>query len=549
MCRYSESIGVHAGEPSVKVAERIVQILLDEHIEVLFTVPGEQMDPLFGALMHTDIRVIHTRHEQAAAFMAYGYARTTGNIGAFAVISGPGVLNAGSGLATAYAGDARVLCIAGQISTPLLDRQYGVPHEIRDQLGILRRLTGWAERLAQPGDVDLVLGEAFHRLRTHRPRPVAIEVPADVLGAEVGPLLPYSEATVHHGPDASMVDEAATLLASARRPLIFVGSGARHAAAEIRSLADRLGCPVAADMGGRGIVSDHDKLSAPLPVGQRLWADADVVLAVGTRLLRPQVEWGMDDDLKIIRVDIDRAEIDRVRPPTIPLVADSRLAMRALLDRVAATPGRVRVPERVKAARHAVDQAVDVLAPQLELLRAMRAALPDDGFFVDELTQVGYVSRFAFPIYEPNTFVPVTYQGALGSGFATALGVQAGHLDRAVLSISGDGGFLYTSSDLATAVQHRLPVVAVVFNDSSYSNVARSQERNLGATIGTDLHNPDFSRLAEAFGARGVRAVTPDELTAAITEALEHRDGPTVIEVPVGLMPSPWPFIRLPRVR
>ncbi|MFB6396110.1 thiamine pyrophosphate-dependent enzyme [Polymorphospora lycopeni] len=533
----------------MRVAEHIVRKLVEEGVEVLFTVPGEQMDALFGALADTDIRVIHTRHEQGAAFMAYGYARSTRKIGVYTVISGPGVLNSTAALATAYAGDARILCLASEIPSPLLGRGYGVPHEVPDQLGILRRLTGWAERVGTPAQIDAVLGEAFHRLRWTRPRPVAVEVPTDVWGAEAGDPHRWTGPAVDQHPDAAAVEAAAALLASAKAPLIMVGSGARGAAAEIQRLAERLRCPVTADMGGRGIVGDRHELSVTLPVAHRLWAETDVVLGIGTRLMRPQVEWGLDDNLQIIRVDLDPTEIDRVRPPAVPLVADATLAVRALLDRVDDAPQREDWLARVKRARDDVEAEAARLVPQVDFLRAMRAVLPDDGFFVDELTQVGYVSRFAFPIYAHSTYVPVTYQGALGSGFATALGVQAANPGRPVLSISGDGGFLYTAVELSTAVQQRLPVVAVVFNDRSYANVSRSQLRSLGATVGTDLHNPDFPAFAKAFGAYGVRATTPDELAAEISAAFGRPDAPTVIEVPVGEMPSPWPLIRLPRVR
>ena len=302
-------------------------------------------------------------------------------------------------------------------------------------------------------------------------------------------------------------------------------------------------------MGGRGILSDRHELAVTFPVAHRLWAEADVVLAIGTRFMRPQIEWGLDDQLRIIRVDLDPTEIDRVRPPEVAVVADATLAVRALLDRVSDPAERAGWRVRVKQARDDVEADMARLVPQVDLLRAMRTALPDDGFFVDELTQVGYVSRFAFPIYTHSTYVPVTYQGALGCGFATAIGVQAANPGRPVLSISGDGGFLYTAVELSTAVQQKLPVVAVVFNDSLYGNVSRSQLRSLGATVGTTLHNPDFVAFAEAFGAHGIRATTPDELAAEISAAFKRPDVPTVIEVPVDEMPSPWPMIRLPRVR
>ncbi|MEU7981874.1 thiamine pyrophosphate-dependent enzyme [Micromonospora sp. NPDC049081] len=532
----------------MNVGEHLVAKLVEEGVEVVFTVPGEQHDAIFAALADTTIRVVHTRHEQAAALMAYGYARASRRVGVYLVISGPGVLNSLTGLATAYAGDARVLCVATQIPTPVLGRNLGVPHEIPDQLGVLRSLTGWAARVEEPAAITHVLGEAFHRLGHHRPRPVAIEIPTDVLAAEVTAAPPWPGSPPPAPPDPRAVEAARAELAAARAPVIFVGSGARGATAEVARLAELLQAPVTTELGGRGVLRDDHELSVSLPVAHRLWPHADVVLAVGTRLLRPQVEWGTEG-LRIIRVDLDEEEIHRVSPPAVSLVGDATEVLRALLDGLPPVGRRSQWRAAVEDARHAVDAELDKLAPQVDLVRAMRAALPEDGFFVDEMTQVGYVARLMFPVLRPSTYVLPTYVGALGFGFAAALGVKVAYPDRAVLSISGDGGFLFTATELATAVQHGIGVVAVVFDDGSYANVKRAQRKFLTQTIGTELHNPDFVKLAEAFGAVGVRAHDPQELRAEIEKGLARERVPTVIEVPVGEMANPWPWIRLPRVR
>lgn len=534
--------------PVKNVAEHIVSRLLDEGVEVVFTVPGEQLDAIFGALAGSGIRVVHTRHEQGAALMAYGYARSTGRVGVFVILSGPGVLNSTTGLATAYAGDAKVLCIAGQIATPLLDRDLGIPHEIPDQLGVLVSVTGWAARVTTPGAITSLLGEAFHRLERDRPRPVALEIPVDVLAAGVADPEPWTAPPARRPPDPRTVAAARKALAEARTPLIFVGSGARGATAEITEIAERLQAPVTTELGGRGVVSDEHPLSLFLPAAHRLWPEVDVVLAVGTRLLRPQVEWGIEG-LRIIRVDLDEREIHRVASPEFPLVGDAAETVRALLDGLAPVPEREEWLAKVARARGDTDAEIAKLSPQIDYVRALRAALPEDGFFVDEMTQVGYIARVAFPVLHPSTYVLPTYVGALGFGFATALGVKIANPDRAVVSISGDGGFLYTSSELATAVQQGIGVVAVVFNDGSYYNVKRSQRKFMESTIATELHNPDFVRFAEAFGAFGARAHNPDELVTEIEKALARPRIPTVIDVPVGDMPNPWPYIRLPRVR
>lgn len=533
----------------IDVGALLVDRLSSEGVDVVFTVPGEQLDPVFRALARSEIRVVHTRHEQAAALMAYGYARTTGRVGVFIVISGPGLLNSTTGLATAYAGDARVLCIAGQIASPMVNRGFGVPHEIPDQLGVLERVTGWAARVESADTASAIFDEAFRHLTDDRPRPIALEIPTDVLAAQVGTASEHElTVTTERYIDHHLLAAAQELLATAERPIIFVGSGARAAASEVGQLATLLNAPVTTELGGRGVVSDLDPLSIPLAVAHEVWAEADVILAIGTRLLRPQVEWGIDG-LCIVRIDLDFDEIRRLTTPEVALVGDASEVLSAIISGLQPAAERSNWWQRIDVARRTVDAQHAVIEPQLQWVRALRDALPDDGFFVDEMTQIGYAARLRFDVLQPSTYVLPTYVGALGFGFATALGVKVAYPDRAVVSISGDGGFLYTAAELATAVQHNIGVVAVVFNDSSYSNVARSQEKFLAQTIGTDLHNPDFVALAKSFGAVGVRAFDPGELRAEIANALDRHGSPTVIEVPVGIMPNVWPMIRLPRVR
>jgi acetolactate synthase-1/2/3 large subunit len=196
------------------------------------------------------------------------------------------------------------------------------------------------------------------------------------------------------------------------------------------------------------------------------------------------------------------------------------------------------------------DGKLAALGPQLAILAAIRAELPENGIFVDEVTQIGFAARLAFPVYHPRTFLSPGYQDNLGWGFATALGAQHARPDVPVLSISGDGGFLFTSNELATAMRHRIALTVVVFTDDAFGNVRRIQEEHYGnRVIASDLANPDFVRYAQSFGAEAERARSPQELRAALKRAFKRRDVPTLIEVPVGPMPSPWEFIHMPRVR
>ncbi len=275
------------------------------------------------------------------------------------------------------------------------------------------------------------------------------------------------------------------------------------------------------------------------------------MLAVGTRLHQPQVRWGIDADIKLIRIDLDPTEITRILKPAIGIVADARAALaalhRALERRAPRRPSRRDELEALKS--RTLARLADVLGPQCEYLQAIRAELPDDGIYVEDLTQVGYVGRVAFPIYHPRTYIHSGYQGTLGSGFATALGAKVGRPDLPVVSVSGDGGFMYNVQELSTAVKHGIDVVAIVFADGAYGNVRRMQKEDYGnRLIGVDLHNPQFPKMAESFGVAGVRATSPDGLRRELAAALKRR-GTTLIEVAVGEMPDPWKHLVLPRVR
>lgn len=537
-------------------AQALVSMLHRHGVDTLFALPGYQNDQLFNALHDArgttgEIRVVHTRHEQGAAYMAYGYAQATGRVGAFAVVPGPGMLNTTAALSTAYAANAPVLCISGQIPTRTIGRAWGQLHEIPDSLAVLRSLTKWTERAATPTELPALVNEAFRQMHTGRPRPVALEVPMDVLAEQADIALTDAPATYAPlQPRESEIARAAQLLTQAKRPLIMIGGGADDAGADLLELAELLQAPVIANTNGRGVVSDRHYLGLPGPGGHKLWAEADVVLAVGTRLQRPLQQWGADDALTLIRIDIDPQEIQRIRTPALGIVADAGAALRALSGKVRALGvARASRQQELGALREELDEAFSKVQPQYDFLQSIRAVLPDNGIFVEDLTQVGYASRYMLPSYLPRTHINSNYQGTLGYGFAAALGAKVAHPDRPVLCVCGDGGFMYTVQELATAVQHQIGVVAAVFADGAFGNVQRMQKQDHGGrVIATELRNPDFVKLAEAHGAVGVRANDPGELSAALRAGFARR-GPTVIEIPVGEMSPPWPYIMMPKVR
>ncbi|MFI4947924.1 MAG: thiamine pyrophosphate-dependent enzyme [Alphaproteobacteria bacterium] len=530
----------------------LVEMLCRHGVDTLFALPGVQNDALFVALYDAGekIRVIHTRHEQAAAYMAFGYARASGRVGAYAVVPGPGLLNTTAALATAYATNAPVLCVSGQIPSTLIGRGFGLLHEIPDQLAILKGLTKWAARINHPSETGKLVNEAFCQLGDGRPRPVALEMPLDIMALEGEVELPAVTAPPPAPvPDPELIGRAAKLLAGATQPMIYVGSGAADAGAELLALAERLQAPVVTYTGGKGILSDRHPLAQNLLAGHSLWRATDVVLAVGTRFNQPQTRWGLDADIKVIRIDLDPVEITRVARPTIGIVADAKSALAALNAALAPGERASRRTEMESLKATTMARIEERLGPQSEYLAAIRAELPDEGIYVEDLTQVAYVGRLAFPVYAPRTYIHSGYQGTLGAGYATALGAKVARPDLPVVSISGDGGFMYNVQELATAALHGIDVVAIVFADGAYGNVRRMQKNDYGnKLIAVDLFNPNFPKMADSYGIAGVRAQSPDALRRELNAAFKRR-GPSLIEVPVGEMPDPWSTLIMPRVR
>jgi acetolactate synthase I/II/III large subunit len=533
----------------MNTAEATVEMLLRHGIDTIYGVPGVHNDPFFDAIHQSDgrMRVIHARHEQTSGYMALGAALATGRPQAFVVVPGPGLLNASAALLTAYGMGAPVIAIAGQIPSFAIDRGHGHLHEIPDQLGLLRHLTKFATRIGAPHEAPSEIAQAIRQARSGRPQPVAIEVPIDVWGKRaavelVDPLPPLTPPV-----DPEAIERAAAILAQAKKPMIVVGGGAADAGADVLALAERLEAPVLSYRRGRGVIPTTHRLAIPYPVGHRLWGETDAVLAIGTRLYPQQSAWGVDAGMKIVRIDIDPAEHGRYRHPDAAITADAAPALRALLEALPTAPRPSREAE-LAAQRDWFAARMARLEPQAGFLRAMRRALPEDGILVDEVTQMGFAARLAFPVTRPRSFF-AGYQDNLGYGFGTALGVKAACPDRPVLSIAGDGGFAYQAMELATAMRHDIALVTVVFDDGAFGNVRRIQAEHYGnRLIASDLHNPDFVRFAESFGAAAFRARDADELERALKDAFA-LGRPALVHVPMPEVPSAWDMILLPRVR
>jgi acetolactate synthase-1/2/3 large subunit len=531
-------------DPPRTVADALVARLRDHGVRHVFGYPGGQLTPLYDALYRDGgVRHVLARHEQAAAFMADGYARATGRPGACLAVCGPGVFNAATPLATAYTDSVPVLLLSGQIAAKGAGLRSGYYHE-NDQLSACTTMTKWRARVEAPADAVPQLDRAFAALTSGRPGPVLFEVPLDVLRgpAAAGPRPSPPADLVPPKPPPYEVAALAKLVTGWQKPLLLAGGGVASAAAEVElaRLAERLAAPVFhTAMGKCALPSDHP-LAAGLPwlratsdltnmedCFSPLFKEADGLLAVGCRFTQLATgSWTMPLPKSVAQIDIDPREIGRHHPVAAGVRADARLALQALLDALPpeprppwAPPQPPRQPWRLPGA--------DLVAP-------LRRALPRDGIVVADITRLGYILVADFPVHQPRTFLHPAGFVSMGYGLPAALGAKAAFPGRAVVAVVGDGCFQMCGMELATAVQEKLPVVTVVVNDGALTLIKLIQQRRYESRfLGVDLVNPDFGTFAQAFGVPYRRADDDATFEAALREALA-ADAPSLIEVRTG---------------
>ena len=530
--------------------EAVAKSLVAHGVDTIFGIPGVHIYGFNDAVAREPITQITTRHEQGAGYMAFGYAKSSGKTGVYSVVPGPGMLNSSAALCTAYGANTPVLCVTGNIMSHLIGKGRGQLHELPDQLATMRGFTGWVARIDRPGQAPGVVAEAFRRMHTGRIRPVALEAPWDVFETSGDVLLDVDrDIPPPPSPDQGQIAEAAKLIRAAGNPLIVVGAGACHAGEEIEALARLIQAPVTAHRSGKGIVSNRSPYGLLSTAAFEYWPKCDLLIGIGSRLELAYFRWQwLPEGLKTVRIDIDPTEFVRL-PPDVGVVSDSRDGTLALLDKLETTIGkRGDRTDEFSGYKVVAEASLKALQPQVQYLKAIRRALPDDGFFVEEITQTGFAARMAFPVYGPRRYVTCGYQDNLGYGFNTALGVKVANPNKAVVVACGDGGFMYGIQELATAVQFNINVVAVIFDNGGFENVRRDQSQRFGGRdFGADLVNPDFVKLAESFGAKGVRVTGPDALAQAISESFREQ-GPVIVVVPVEARTesSPWPFVNPP---
>lgn len=541
------------GRVQMTGGEALARQMVIEGITDVFGVPGVQLDYALDGLvqMADKIRFVGARHEQGAAYMADGYARATRDVGAFMVVPGPGVLNAGAGLATAYACSSRVLCIAGQIPSWAQGKHLGVLHEIGDQGAVLDTVTKARVTAPSAAGIPAALHEAMREVRSGQPAPVALEVASDLLQQRDDiELIDAADGDMpHQPPDAEQVRQAAALLRSAQSPTIYVGGGvsASGAAAEVLALADQLGAAVIVGRGGRGAVTDRHPLVCSGLAGRQILPSSDVCLVVGSRFVtNAGTTIPTSPETRLIGLNLRAADLTSPRSYVATIHADARDGLVALREAMSDIDADPHWGDRLVAARRWAADEIDKVQPQGAFVEALRQGMDDDAILVSDLTQVGYLSSVAYEIRSPGTYFAPGYQGTLGYAFPTALGAKVARPDRQVVCIAGDGGFGWCLQELATAHQYGIAATTVVFNDSAFGNVRRIQRETFGGRyISSELANPDFVRLGQSFGVDATRVSSPEALVEAL-RAARRADRPALIEVPVEEMPSGWHLVMDP---
>jgi acetolactate synthase-1/2/3 large subunit len=501
--------------------------------------PGSHVTTIYDALhRHGGIQTILIRNEQAAAFAADGYARVSGQPGVVCTTAGPGATNALTGVAEAWADSVPILLLTGQVDSDRMHQERGAYHEV-DLEALFRPITRWCGTVRAVEQIPDVVGQAFAAMTTGRPRPAALILPQDLMSQEgVGCVQRTHETRCVPRTTAEAVTAAAELLARSRRPIILAGGGAlwSGAAAEIRAVAQRLDCPVITTLNGKGLLDERDPYSlghARSVRARTALPHADAMLAVGCRFTQVMTwHWQMAVPQALVQIDLDADQIGMNYPAAVGIVADARTALAALLDALPAQRSSEwgDLWEQARGARPAKPEW---------FIETLRAELPEDARIFTDACEMGLRMHGDWPAYGPRMFFYPSNYIALGWGFPAAVGAAVALPETPIVSVSGDGGFVMTAQELATAARYRLRLIVIVHNDSAYGGIKNIQQRKHDSRFqDVDLNNPDFLRLAAAYDIPACRVFNAGGLASALRSALAHQ-GPSLIEVP-----DAWRWLR-----
>jgi 5-guanidino-2-oxopentanoate decarboxylase len=521
---------------TISCGSRLMQILKAYGVDTVFGMPGVHTLEAYRGMDAAGIRHIGVRHEQGAGFMADGYARMSGKPGVCVLISGPGVTNAATPIGQAYSDSVPMLVITSVAANKDLGMGRGTLHEITDQSAVTRPLTAFSETATNPEQVREYIARAFALFESGRPRPVHVSIPLDVFKAPDD--RPASRRTTarRRAPDAAQVETAAAILNAANRPVILAGGGAVSAAAEVRALAEKIGAAVVPTIAAKGILPDDHPLALEVTVDrgatQAFVRDADAVLLIGTELAEPDIwlDGPLPMDGRLIRIDIDPATLVRDYDVDVAMEADAKLAVAALAERVSPAKGfkdsnaiaELRAAER--------DGLTPLEQKHVRVLDSLRNAIPDDGVIYTDMTQLAYTGYAFYRSALPRTWHFPAGFGTLGYALPAAIGGKIASPETPVAVIVGDGGFQFTIQELGTAVENKLPLAIILWNNDSLAQIRDGMIVRDIPTIGVNQHNPDFVKLAEAYGCRTAEPESFEELEAAVKTAFD-AGGPTVIHL------------------
>ena len=518
----------------------LMQLLNAYGVDTVFGMPGVHTLEAYRGLDGANIRHIGVRHEQGAGFMADGYARVSGKPGVCLIISGPGVTNAATPIGQAYSDSQPMLIISSVAATNDLGMGRGMLHEIRDQARVTEPITAFSLVAQNPDQVRELVHRAFAVFATERPRPCHISIPLDVFKlpdsraprARIAPALPLC--------DPKAAEEAAALLAKAKRPVIIAGGGSIGAAKELVAVAEKVGAAVIPTIAGKGVIPDDHPLAFEVtldrPATQDFLGKADLVLAVGTELAEPDI-W-QDSPLALggplIRIDLDAAVLARDYDSAVAIRADAKASLAAIgvaLDELGAKGPGFKGGNEIAECRAAERAKLTPLEQKhIKVLGALRRAVPKDGMVFTDMTQIAYTGYGFYRCFDPKTwFFPAGY-GTLGFALPAAIGGQLAAPKRPTVALMGDGGFLFTMQELATAVEQKLPLAIVLWNNDSLAQIRDGMKARGIPTIGVNQLNPDYIALAKAFGCKTAQPNTLADFEQALQDAFT-ADRPTLIEM------------------
>ncbi len=543
-------------------AKALMVALEKQGVKEVFGIPGGANLPMYDELYKSNIRHILVRHEQSAAHMADGYGRVSRKAGVCFATSGPGSTNILTGLATAQADSAPMIAVTGQVPVKMIGRD---AFQESDIIGMSNPCVKYAFQPRDPSEIPEVVKKGFYIAETGRPGPVLLDIPKDVQQNEGKMSFPEEfKIRGYHpwtDPDISQIEKAINMLLSADKPIILAGGGViiGSAFAELQAIAELLMIPVVTTFKGKGAFPENHALSLG-PIGMhghaeanKLMVEADCVLAIGTRFSDRSVGTfeEFEKRLKIIHMDVDPAEIDKNQTTSVAVVGDVQATLRIMVKLL--MQKAIKKTEENKWLKH-VKEVKEYWRENLKLpegemtaakiLRKLREILPKEAITTTEVGQHQMWASLFFDVIHPGTFFSSTGLGTMGWGFPAAIGAKVARPDVPVVDIAGEGSFNMTENSLATSVLDNIPVIVFLVNNFSLGMVAQWQrtfyDRRM---LGIDLKNcPDYVKLAESYGAQGIRAQSLDELEKAIKVGLKS-DVTTVIDIPIDPEEDVLPFV------